>query len=195
MGACTLCALIKGNSKIHFSLSPARIVCKLASDSLCSLFLPLLQMTQRVHDLIAHEMQITGLPSHCILLAGFGEGGALALHAGLCYSKPLAGVLSVAGYLALPQRYPQHIHDAQRSTRVLAVHGASDTIVPLPFAKHRYAALQQPSGPNLPFDLRTEWSMGHFVTNTAMMATQGWITDAFKKAEQAAQQQQQKASA
>lgn len=146
-------------------------------------------MTARVHDLIAHEMEISGLPSHCILLAGFGEGGALALHAGLCYPKPLAGLLSVAGYLACPQRYPQHIHDAQRNTRVLAVHGASDPIVPLPFAKLRYTALQSPES-KLPFELRTEWSMGHFVTNTAMMATQGWIQDAFNKAEQAQQKTQ-----
>lgn len=45
-----------------------------------------------------------GIPSNRILLGGFSQGGALALHAALTYPQPLAGVMSLSCWL------PRHAH-------------------------------------------------------------------------------------
>jgi phospholipase/carboxylesterase len=154
-------------------------------------------MAKRVHELIEHEMRVSKLPAHRILLAGFGEGGALALHAALTFPQRLAGAVSLAGYLPLPHLYPECISPAARGTDaagskkplpVLCVHGNSDFVVPLSFASARYALLRQAG---LSVELRTEWSMGHFLSNSSLMATQGWMTDALNKAQQEEEQQQQ----
>lgn len=138
------------------------------------------QMTARVHELIRHEMEIANLPSSRILLAGFGEGGALALHAALTFPERLAGAVSVAGYLPLPHLYPSVIHPSNARLPVLTVHGNSDVVVPINFAKQRYKHL---SGAGVPCEMRAEWSMGHFVTNSSLMSTHGWMADAFESSE------------
>jgi predicted peptidase len=119
-----------------------------------------LQMTRRVHELLLHELAASTVPSHQILLAGFGQGGALAIHAGLSFPHRLAGVISLAGFVATPDKYPGHVHTAQKSTPVLAIHGNSDFTVPVAFARKRYAVLKEAKQP---FDLKTEWAMGHFL--------------------------------
>lgn len=120
-------------------------------------------MTSRIHALLDAELLASGLPSHRLLLAGFGQGGCLALHAGLTWSKPLAGIVSIAGYLPKPNMYQdatQVATLANKDTPVLAIHGNSDFIVPIAFAKRRYEILKK-SGVKV--DLKTEWSMGHFL--------------------------------
>lgn len=58
-----------------------------------------------------------GILPNRILLGGFSQGGALALHAGLTYPEPLAGVMSLSCWL------PRHAHfpDAVKTTTDLLV--------------------------------------------------------------------------
>lgn len=58
-----------------------------------------------------------GIPSNRILLGGFSQGGALALHAGLTYPEPLAGIMSLSCWL------PRHSHfpEAVRASSDIAV--------------------------------------------------------------------------
>lgn len=114
-----------------------------------------------MHSLLRRELSSTpSVPSHSIILAGFGQGGALALHAGLTFDRPLAGILSLAGFLPVRESYPENIHPSQRGTPILAIHGNSDFIVPLAFAKLGYDRLKQAKQPIL---VKTEWAMGHFM--------------------------------
>src|SRR6185503_18327059 len=53
-----------------------------------------------VTELVDREIA-RGMPSHCIVLAGFSQGGAIALHTALRESRPLAGVLALSTYLPL----------------------------------------------------------------------------------------------
>ncbi len=60
---------------------------------------------QQVHRLLEREEQ-RGIPARRIVLAGFSQGGVIALHAGLGYPRPLAGVVALSTYLpggALPE--------------------------------------------------------------------------------------------
>ena len=84
--------------------------------------------TSPLHSLLDHEISL--LPSsHHLLLGGFSQGGAMALHAGLSYVQPLAGLASCSGYLLRSDTYPGHIQAGQRATPVLAYHGSEDDMV------------------------------------------------------------------
>jgi phospholipase/carboxylesterase len=48
-----------------------------------------------IDDYIAHEVA-AGIETRSIALAGFSQGGVIALHAALRYPQPLAGVLALS---------------------------------------------------------------------------------------------------
>ncbi len=82
-----------------------------------------------IHALIESEMQYVGAGN--ILLAGFSQGGAIALHAGLSCTHSLAGVVALSTYVPLAEKYPQHIHTKNAKTPIFMGHGTQDPVVPL----------------------------------------------------------------
>jgi phospholipase/carboxylesterase len=86
-----------------------------------------------VEQYIRRERE-AGIAAHRIVLAGFSQGGAIALHAGLRHEVPLAGVLALSTYLPLQQRLTEA---AAVSTRlaILMCHGRHDPIVPIDLAE------------------------------------------------------------
>ena len=88
----------------------------------------------RVHDLIDRERQ-RGIEPQRILLAGFSQGGAVVLHAGLRSREPLAGILALSTWLPLPQRLEAEAQAERKQTPILMVHGTEDSVVPLDLAQ------------------------------------------------------------
>lgn len=127
---------------------------------------------RRVQELIASEVKL--IDSKKIVLAGFGQGGALAIHAGLRCPYPLAGILSHSGYVVLPDEYPQEINEANLKTKICAVHGRLDEVVPLQFAKSRYAVLDR-AGVDL--ELRIEFALAHQSSEQSLFEMQRWFED------------------
>ncbi len=97
---------------------------------------------QAIVDLIENE-QARGFASDHILLAGFSQGGAIALHTGLRYHKPLAGIMGLSTYLPLDKTLGNELHEANRHTPLMLAHGTQDPLVPLQFAELSRAILQQ----------------------------------------------------
>jgi phospholipase/carboxylesterase len=85
---------------------------------------------QRVVDLIDQEIA-SGIPSEKIVLAGFSQGGAVALQTGLRYPKPLAGILGLSTLLTLAEKLPQELSPANRSIPIFLAHGSQDTLLPI----------------------------------------------------------------
>ncbi len=83
--------------------------------------------------LIAHEIDRGIAPQH-IVLAGFSQGGSIALNCALRYPAPLAGALILSSYLALPEMLAQEASAANRTLPIFMVHGTQDDIVPYAFA-------------------------------------------------------------
>jgi phospholipase/carboxylesterase len=71
-----------------------------------------------------------GVPYSSIVLAGFSQGGAMALHAGLRAQQTLAGVIVLSGYLLLPDRFEAERSAASAKTPFLFCHGRFDPVVP-----------------------------------------------------------------
>ena len=78
------------------------------------------------------EEEITrGIPSTRILLAGFSQGGAIALHTGLRYSKPLAGIMALSTYLPLPEAMVDERQECNGNIPIFLAHGSQDPVIPL----------------------------------------------------------------
>lgn len=83
-----------------------------------------------LHDYIDAEIA-RGINSNRIIVAGFSQGGAIALHAGLRYGQPLGGILALSCYLPLPETLANEANPAQKSTPILQLHGSSDPVIPV----------------------------------------------------------------
>jgi phospholipase/carboxylesterase len=84
--------------------------------------------SRRVAQYIADEKQ-RGIATGRIVLAGFSQGGAVALYAGLRYPERLAGVLALSCYLPFPAALLMERSDANRDAPILLCHGRQDPVV------------------------------------------------------------------
>jgi phospholipase/carboxylesterase len=86
-----------------------------------------------VERLIGREIE-RGIAARHIVLAGFSQGGAIALQTGLRYPARMAGVLALSAYLPLPDRLEAERHTSNRDVPIFMAHGTEDPIVPLKLA-------------------------------------------------------------
>jgi phospholipase/carboxylesterase len=66
-----------------------------------------------------------------IVLAGFSQGGAIALQTALRHGGPLAGVLALSTYLPLRGALPAEQSAASRALPIFMAHGEYDDIIPI----------------------------------------------------------------
>ena len=71
-----------------------------------------------------------GIPSARILLAGFSQGGAIALAAALRRREPLAGIVALSTYLPLGARSFETMTEVVAAQPVFMAHGNADPVVP-----------------------------------------------------------------
>ncbi len=83
-----------------------------------------------VERLIAREQE-RGIPDARIVLAGFSQGGALALYTGLQHAGRLAGIMALSTYLPLGEGVDITIAAANAHTPIFYGHGTQDPVVPL----------------------------------------------------------------
>jgi len=84
--------------------------------------------------LIARERE-RGIAAERIVLAGFSQGGAIALFAGLRESERLAGILALSTYLPLADRLEAEAHPANAAVPIFMAHGTFDPLIALPLAQ------------------------------------------------------------
>jgi phospholipase/carboxylesterase len=83
---------------------------------------------REVETLIAREHE-RGVPSARIVLAGFSQGGAIALAAGLCHAQKLAGIIALSTYLPIAAVLSRERHAANADTPIFWGHGSADPVV------------------------------------------------------------------
>ena len=82
-----------------------------------------------IEALISQEKQ-RGVTAQNIYLAGFSQGGAIALHTGLRHAQRLGGIIALSTYLPLSESTSDEINPAARGIPVFMAHGRSDPVVP-----------------------------------------------------------------
>ena len=86
------------------------------------------QSEQAIRALIQRENQ-RGMPTSRIVLAGFSQGCAMALHTSLRLEEKLAGIVGLSGYLPLVDRIEQERQPANHQTPIFLAHGTMDPVV------------------------------------------------------------------
>ena len=87
----------------------------------------------RVKALIARE-RARGIAARSIVLAGFSQGGAIALQTGLRHPERLAGLLALSTHLPLPETLEREANPANRDVPIFMAHGTQDPLIPLSWA-------------------------------------------------------------
>jgi phospholipase/carboxylesterase len=112
-----------------------------------------------------------GMPPTRIVLAGFSQGGAIALHAGLREPRPLGGILALSTYLPLAPTLAAERSAQNAAVPICMLHGTDDPVIPLSAAAASKALLEE-------HGYRVEWRaypMAHSVCAAEVRDIAGWI--------------------
>lgn len=82
-----------------------------------------------------------GIRPSRILLAGFSQGGVIALELGLRFPKKLGGIIALSTYTPTTSFLEQEKSEANQKTPIFWGHGSDDNVVPLTLGKSSYDAL------------------------------------------------------
>lgn len=83
-----------------------------------------------IETLIEREVA-RGISTEKIVLAGFSQGGVIALHTALRCRRKLAGVMALSTYLALAESLPAERQEVNAAISIFMAHGRQDDIIPL----------------------------------------------------------------
>ncbi|KRG46798.1 carboxylesterase [Stenotrophomonas panacihumi] len=136
-----------------------------------------LESVAQVEALIERE-QARGIPPERILLAGFSQGGAITLAAGLRRQVPLAGLIGLSTYLPDMAHAADHLVAGAQRQPLFMAHGQGDPVIPIVHAQQSAQALQ-----SLGFDI--EWHaypMAHQVCAEEIDALAAWLDRRFAAA-------------
>ena len=132
---------------------------------------PGLRQSQRqVEALIARE-KARGVPAARIVLAGFSQGGAMALQTGLRHPERLAGIMALSCYLPLADRVAAEASAANRDVPIFLAHGTHDPLIPLTRARR---ALESLTGLGYAVEWH-EYPMPHSVCDAEIRDIGAWL--------------------
>ena len=89
-----------------------------------------LESADHLRALIEREIQ-AGMASERIVVAGFSQGGAVALHTALRYEKKLAGIIALSSFLPTASSTADERAPVNADTPVFMGHGSADPMVPI----------------------------------------------------------------
>jgi phospholipase/carboxylesterase len=92
----------------------------------------LLKSSDRLESLIAREIE-RGVPADRIVLAGFSQGGAVAMHTALQTQHDIAGLMALSTYMALPDDAAKAV--SRRDLPIFFAHGSLDPVLPLAWGR------------------------------------------------------------
>lgn len=100
------------------------------------------ESAQRIAGILDAETA-SGIASTRLVLAGFSQGCAMALHTGLRFHQPLAGIIGLSGYLPVETTVASEAHAENLKTPILLIHGSMDPVVPYAMGKGSYELLKK----------------------------------------------------
>jgi len=124
----------------------------------------------QVRQLIERENQ-RGIPTESIVLAGFSQGGATALHTALRHPERFAGIIALSTYLPLMACFDAEADPANGETSIFMGHGTMDALVPVDLGEVTHEFLVER-------DYRVSWNtypMPHAVSPEEIMDLGVWL--------------------
>lgn len=112
-----------------------------------------------------------GVPDARIVLAGFSQGGVIALHTGLRHPRRLAGILALSCYLPLGDTLAAEAQQANRDVPIFLAHGRGDPVIPYELGKRSAKLLTAQ-------DYRVQWhayATEHTVCMEELHDIEAWL--------------------
>jgi phospholipase/carboxylesterase len=103
---------------------------------------PGIRASQRSVEALIVREKARGIPAERLVLAGFSQGGAMALQTGLRHPERLAGLMALSCFLPLADQLAAEVTPANRDAPIFLAHGTHDPLIPLARAQHARAALE-----------------------------------------------------
>ena len=136
-----------------------------------------LESVMQVEALLAREAG-RGVPPSRIVLAGFSQGGAIALSTALRRAQPLAGVVALSTYLPMAPQAAQFTRHEALAQPVFMAHGSADPVVPPRAGEHSAQVLR-----SLGLDVAWHaYPMGHAVCAEEIRDLGDWLERRFAAA-------------
>ncbi|KAA8904954.1 acyl-protein thioesterase 1 [Sphaerosporella brunnea] len=88
----------------------------------------IMKSVQHLHKIIEEQIN-KGVPSERIIVGGFSQGGVISLLGGMFCPHKLGGIVAMSTWLALVDKVPSLLHDANKNTPIFQAHGEIDNIV------------------------------------------------------------------
>ncbi|GAB5381432.1 MAG: carboxylesterase [Aliiglaciecola sp.] len=133
-----------------------------------------LESAEQVSALVDAEIA-KGVPSERILLAGFSQGGVIALHLGTRFPQKLAGIMALSTYMSQPESLTEQAHSANKQTEIFCAHGQQDEVVPMFLGHAAFKTLEQNGYPVQ----WHEYNMQHNVCLQEIEQISTWIQKVF----------------
>lgn len=124
-----------------------------------------------IFSLIKKE-RARGISASRIILAGFSQGGAMALHCGLRCSPALAGIMALSSYLLLPDQTKEEAGRKALGLPIFMAHGTHDPVVPHAYGKLSCEILEQLGASNISWH---SYPIAHSVNDEEIRAIGTWI--------------------
>ena len=128
----------------------------------------------QVRALVEHEVS-RGVSEERIVLAGFSQGGAIALQAGVRHPRRLAGIMALSTYLTLPEKLESEASPANTDCPVFMAHGTQDPVVPFEGGQQSRDALKA-QGYEIEW---REYPMPHAVCAEEIADISAWLNRVF----------------
>ena len=122
---------------------------------------------------LCEEQEASGIDSRRIVLAGFSQGGAIALHCGCRYPRPLAGIMALSTYLPLPETLADEISEVATEIPIFMAHGRQDNVVAYEYGKQSMEQLES-------LDMEVHWheyDMEHSVCIEEISHIRQWLSE------------------
>ena len=102
----------------------------------------ILASAELLTEMVESEID-NGIKPERIVLAGFSQGGVIALQAGLRYEQKLAGILALSTYLPLQNTLEAEKSEANADTPIFLAHGVADPVIPVELAYRSLKKLEK----------------------------------------------------
>lgn len=127
--------------------------------------------SQKILEALIDKEIRRGIPCGRIVLAGFSQGGAIALHAGLRYPETLAGIMALSAPIPHVENLMAEVHPANAAVPVFIAHGTDDQMVPHDLALQAHRRMET-RGLRLE---RHTYKMGHTLVPDEIRDIAAWL--------------------
>ena len=129
------------------------------------------QSSSIIRDMINDEIAC-GIDPSKIVIAGFSQGGVIAINTGLQFTQTLAGIMALSTYIPMRDSLPNAANSGHGNIPIFYAHGDFDPVIPIEYAESSRRFLEQ-QGYNVEWN---SYPMDHSVSAKEIQHIKDWLS-------------------